>query len=121
MKYRINKLRRTGRVRSVDDPFEHLLMKLSGFQRPPKARQAYQQYMVDHWEAKLGQTAKTGFDQGDGGEATQKATQYDINFKADVARKEYKLLSAEEHKMHAYKAKEIAANAREQYERRLKE
>ncbi|KAJ7076959.1 hypothetical protein C8R43DRAFT_1143587, partial [Mycena crocata] len=46
LKYRVRRLRKGLRPRldPRHDPWAHLLAKLSGYNRPPKARQAYQQF-----------------------------------------------------------------------------
>ncbi|KAK6969474.1 hypothetical protein R3P38DRAFT_2814299 [Favolaschia claudopus] len=54
--YRVRKLRKHQRTTGLDplkDPFAILLAKLSGLTAPPKARQAYQQFMREDFTEKI--------------------------------------------------------------------
>ncbi|KAK6971979.1 hypothetical protein R3P38DRAFT_2416784, partial [Favolaschia claudopus] len=53
LKYRATKLRRPKTTDRSQDPWALLMCKLAGITVPPKARQGYQQYMRESYEADI--------------------------------------------------------------------
>ncbi|KAJ6480180.1 hypothetical protein C8R45DRAFT_1100768 [Mycena sanguinolenta] len=53
LKYRAGRLRRPTKMDRARDPFAILLAKLAGYSVPPKARQAFQQYMHESYESEI--------------------------------------------------------------------
>ncbi|KAK6980529.1 hypothetical protein R3P38DRAFT_2579910 [Favolaschia claudopus] len=128
--YRARKLRKNQRTSGLDplkDAFAVLLAKLSGLTSPPKARQAYQQFMresyaekiapivAEEWQKELESRARSGVV---GEEEPGKEPK--AGFRAAVARKVFAALSTAEREGYAARAKADAAAAKEEYVQALK-
>ncbi|KAK7020342.1 hypothetical protein R3P38DRAFT_2535224 [Favolaschia claudopus] len=128
--YRARKLRKHQRTSGLDplkDPFAILLAKLSGLTAPPKARQAYQQFMreayadkiapvvAEEWRKEVEARASSGVV---GEEESTKEPK--AGFRAAVARKVFAALSTAEREGYAARAKAEAAAAKEEYVKSLK-
>ncbi|KAJ7432729.1 hypothetical protein FB451DRAFT_1196827 [Mycena latifolia] len=126
-KYRIRRLRKIKGAAGLDpskNPYAVLLAKLSGVTAPPKARQAYQQFMnesytekiapvvAERWEAEREQRAQEGQKSGKEPKA---------GFRAKVARDVFAALPSGERKDIADRAKKLAADAKAAYLKALKE
>ncbi|KAF8213234.1 hypothetical protein K438DRAFT_1750578 [Mycena galopus ATCC 62051] len=120
LKYRAQSLRRkTTKAALSDSPYAALLSKLSGIKTPPKARQAYQQFMhekvteiagiVDiRWKEKSINT--------DGSANTGKPK---APFRSAVAREMFKELPSSEQEAYAACAMQEAREAKEAYAKAL--
>ncbi|KAJ7025018.1 hypothetical protein C8F04DRAFT_1191819 [Mycena alexandri] len=107
-----------------NDPYAILLGKLSGINVPPKARQAFQQYMHESYDTEIAPAVQARWAatrdnlNGDGAAATQKGP--NAPFRALVACELFVELSQEEQDALKERAKEEAAAAREEYEKKRK-
>jgi hypothetical protein len=122
--YRVSRRRRqTAGLDPRKDPFALLLSKLSGLSAPPKARQAYQQFMRESYTDKIGPivaqrwaAAREKNDPETVGRKEPKA-----GFRALVAREVFGALPDSEKVAIAQRAKEEAARAKVSYEKALKD
>ncbi|KAJ7164588.1 hypothetical protein C8R43DRAFT_946404 [Mycena crocata] len=124
LKYRVKRLRKHVRTRidSRRDPWAILLAKLAGVNVPPKARQAYQQFMrkvyTEEIEPVIGErwaaTAAAG-----SSVAVEKEPK--APFRAKVARELFAELPEEKRAEYATRAKEEAQRARAAYKKALKD
>ncbi|KAJ7025034.1 hypothetical protein C8F04DRAFT_1269631 [Mycena alexandri] len=106
-KYRVTKLRKHVRTRidSHRDPWSVFLAQLSKIHAPPKARQAYQQYMKE--------TGGTG--------ASVPTEEPPVNFWASIARELFAALPQDTRDGYAARAKGQAHANREAYQKALKQ
>ncbi|KAJ7018031.1 hypothetical protein C8F04DRAFT_1278439 [Mycena alexandri] len=124
LKYRARVLRKSVKMDARNDPFAILLGKLSGINAPPKARQAFQQYMHESYDTEIAPAVQARFaasrddPNGDGAAATQRGP--NAPFRARVARELFAELSEEEQEALKERAKAEAAAAREEYETKRK-
>ncbi|KAJ7702595.1 hypothetical protein B0H16DRAFT_1748211 [Mycena metata] len=98
LKYRARALRRPEKMDRTRDPWAILLAKLAGVTAPPKARQAFQQYMHESYEADIAPAVRARWDASlvdDSGNARQSKGP-DAPFRAKVARELFSELSDEE-------------------------
>ncbi|KAF7335856.1 hypothetical protein MSAN_02332100 [Mycena sanguinolenta] len=122
--YRIARRRRqTAGLDPRKDPFAVLLSKLSGLTAPPKARQAYQQFMRESYADKIAPVvaerwaaARQNNEPDTVGRKEPKA-----GFRALVAREVFAGLPDAEKTAIAQRAKEEAAQAKTAYEKALKD
>ncbi|KAJ7715468.1 hypothetical protein B0H16DRAFT_1477362 [Mycena metata] len=124
LKYRARALRKTVKMDPRNDPYAILLGKLSGINAPPKARQAFQQYMHESYDTEIAPAVQARWAatrdnlNGNGAAATQKGP--NAPFRALVARELFAELTQEEQDALKERAKEEAATAREEYEKKRK-
>ncbi|KAK6967168.1 hypothetical protein R3P38DRAFT_3244642 [Favolaschia claudopus] len=123
LKYRAKKIRRPTTRDRTQDAWGLLLSKLAGIKSPPKARQGFQQYMVEsyeseikpvveaRWKAQLVEADGTSLKTGKGPNAP---------FRAQVAREMFKALSEEEQDALVLRAKSEAAEERTDYLEKMK-
>ncbi|KAJ7887137.1 hypothetical protein B0H13DRAFT_2342502 [Mycena leptocephala] len=104
------------------DPFAILLTKLTGLTAPPKARQAYQQFMQESYADKIAPVvserwvaARENNEPGTAGRKEPKA-----GFRANVAREVFGALPVDEKAAIAQRAKDEAASAKATYKAALK-
>ncbi|KAJ7078635.1 hypothetical protein C8R43DRAFT_1143374 [Mycena crocata] len=124
LKYRARRLRRPVKMDRTRDPWAILLAKLAGVNSPPKARQAFQQYMHESYDTDIGPAvaarwAAKGVE--DDGRALKVKKGPDAPFRAQVARELFAELSAEEQEALGARAKEEARVAREEYNNAMKQ
>ncbi|KAK7027691.1 hypothetical protein R3P38DRAFT_3190755 [Favolaschia claudopus] len=124
LKYRARKMRRPSmRGDSMKDPWALYLAKLSGVNAPPKARQAFQQFMRECYDTDIKPVVDARWNAscvaGDG--VTLKTTKGpDAPFRAAVARELFKELSDEAQKSFGQRAKDEAKSEREEYTAKMK-
>lgn len=123
LKYRVQRINKTIH-RKLDprkDPWAIFLAKLSGLTAPPKARQAYQQFMREDYATKVASIVKERWDALEAaGSSVQTRKDPKADFRALVARKIFNGLSTEEQEGYAKRAKEEALAARQEYNEALK-
>ncbi|KAJ7909220.1 hypothetical protein B0H13DRAFT_2330653 [Mycena leptocephala] len=124
LKYRARSLRKKGRS-TVDprkDPWAVLLAQLSGVKSPPKARQAYQQFMHEEYTSKIQPVIETQWAASSGdGSNVKTAKEPNAPFRVRVAREVFAALPESEQQRYATNAKTEAASARAAYDTALKE
>ncbi|KAJ6547923.1 hypothetical protein DFH09DRAFT_1087392 [Mycena vulgaris] len=120
--YRIRRLRKHRRTAGLDptkDPFAVLLARLSGLSAPPKARQAYQQFMKESYHEKIALAVADRWSQLKAqGEVTTKDPK--AGFRASIAREVFANLPSSEQKALGARAKKQAAEAKAAYTLALK-
>ncbi|KAJ6477904.1 hypothetical protein C8R47DRAFT_1219805 [Mycena vitilis] len=126
LKYRVRRLRKQLRAKigssSSKDPWTLLLSKLSGVTSPPKARQAYQQFMHEEYESKVAPLVATRWAEETGsGSNVQTKKNPDASFRSKIAREVFGNLSDTEREGYKARAKEAAADARAEYDKALVE
>ncbi|KAJ7766820.1 hypothetical protein B0H16DRAFT_1453834 [Mycena metata] len=118
LKYRARALRRRpDQMDRTRDPWAVFLAKLAGVTSPPKARQAFQQYMHESYEAEIAPAVRARWDASilDDSGNTRQAKAPDAPFRAKVARELFSELSDEEQEGLRQRAKAEAQEARETY------
>ncbi|KAJ7884949.1 hypothetical protein B0H13DRAFT_2343382 [Mycena leptocephala] len=122
LKYRARRLQRPTRMDCTRDPYAVLLAKLAGINSPPKARQAFQQYMHESYEQEIAPTVKARWEsscvEADG--TTLRKGGPNAPFRALVAREMFSQLTTEEQDGLRRHAKEEAQEARELYMKAMK-
>jgi hypothetical protein len=123
--YRIRKLRKHRRSSGLDptqDPYAVLLAKLSGLSTPPKARQAYQQFMRESYLDKIAPIVadKWQKEREQNGELSERTKEPKAGFRAQVARDVFTALPKDEQNAIAARAKKEAAEAKAAYMQALK-
>ncbi|KAK7012744.1 hypothetical protein R3P38DRAFT_3208578 [Favolaschia claudopus] len=129
--YRVRKLRKRQRTSGIDplrDPYAILLAKLSGLTAPPKARQAYQQYMREEYSSKIAPQVAEDWQKELASRAGSmsvgddpKSREPKAGFRAAVARKMFAALPNAEQQAYAARAKAEAAEAKQAYVQALKD
>ncbi|KAJ6557483.1 hypothetical protein B0H19DRAFT_1261106 [Mycena capillaripes] len=125
--YRIRKLykhRVSSGVDPTKNPFAVLLAKLSGVTTPPKARQAYQQFMRESYAEKIAPVVADRWASArneDSGGASDRTKEPKAGFRAQVARDVFAALPKSEQKALSERAKANAAQAKEDYAKALKD
>ncbi|KAJ7858144.1 hypothetical protein B0H14DRAFT_3636093 [Mycena olivaceomarginata] len=117
LKYRARSLRTRGTSASAlrNSPYGPLLAKLSGLVKPPKARQAYQQYMSEKTEeigTEVNESWKLHSVNSDGSANTKAPN---ASFRSQVARRLFEALSPEEKAGYQSRATERAKVAKEEF------
>ncbi|KAJ7182625.1 hypothetical protein C8R43DRAFT_1116257 [Mycena crocata] len=124
LKYRVKRLRKHVRTRidSSKDPWAILLAKLSGVTSPPKARQAYQQFMVAEYATTIEPVVQERWAETAGeGASVPVDKEPNAPFRAKVARELFAELPEETRLEYGERAKSDAAKARDAYTKALKE
>ncbi|KAJ7682270.1 hypothetical protein DFH06DRAFT_1388772 [Mycena polygramma] len=107
----------------TSDPWAPLLYNLAGINGPPKARQAFQQYMVESYEAEIAPVVdarwKSTFLEDDGVTLKTKKN-HNTAFRAKIAREMYDKLSKERQDGIKRRLKEAAQQAKDEYTRTMK-
>ncbi|KAJ7766368.1 hypothetical protein DFH07DRAFT_955419 [Mycena maculata] len=124
-KYCIRKLRKHRATDVLDpkkDPYAVLVAKLSRMTAPPKARQAYQQFQVESHTDKIAPVVQERWEimLKEAGEEHSKK-QPKAGFHAQVARELLAKLPVEEQKALGERATKVAKEAREAYDKFMKE
>ncbi|KAK6972193.1 hypothetical protein R3P38DRAFT_3195465 [Favolaschia claudopus] len=99
LKYRATKLRRPKTTDRSQDPWALLMCKLAGITVPPKARQGYQQYMRESYEADIKAVVEARWKASsleEDGVTLRTAKGPGAPFRAEVARELFKELSEEQ-------------------------
>ncbi|KAJ7614713.1 hypothetical protein DFH06DRAFT_1146232 [Mycena polygramma] len=124
LKYRVRRLRKQSQ-RKLDptkDPWSVFLAKLSGVSVPPKARQAYQQFMHEEYEEKVAPVVIDRWaSTAPSGSSVQTAKGPDGPFRAKIAREVFGALSESERQEYGRRAKDAAAQARAEFEKIMNE
>lgn len=104
------------------DPWAIYLAKLAGVSTPPKARQAFQQFMHESYESEIAPVVRARWKAAEqtGGELTGKKGP-DAPFRARVARELFAELPEEEQDALRARAKAEALSAREVYTAAMKQ
>ncbi|KAJ6448363.1 hypothetical protein C8R45DRAFT_1133146 [Mycena sanguinolenta] len=122
--YRLKKLRKRQRsgLDPTKDPFAVLLAKLSGLSAPPKARQAYQQFMHESYTDKVAPVVAEEWRKlrETNSEVSERTKEPKAGFRAQVARNVFAALPVDEQKALAARAKKEAADAKAAYISALK-
>ncbi|KAJ7603089.1 hypothetical protein DFH06DRAFT_1152162 [Mycena polygramma] len=120
LKYRVRRLRKQyqRKLDPTKDPWAVFLAKLSGINNPPKARQAYQEFMHEAYEEKVAPVvAERWATSVSSGSNVQTSKGPDGPFRAKIAREVFGDLSAAERESYGARAKAAAAEARALYEK----
>jgi hypothetical protein len=123
LKYRARRLRKQLRPKldPRKNPWAILLAQLSGFKSPPKARQAYQQFMREAYTSHIApEVALRWAAQTADGSNVQTSKDPNGPFRAQVARDMFTELSEEERAGYRDRAKREAEEARKIYDDGLK-
>ncbi|KAJ7831672.1 hypothetical protein B0H13DRAFT_1575001, partial [Mycena leptocephala] len=125
LKYRVRALRRGFSTQNDprDNPCAVLLAKLAGVTNPPKARQAYQQYMRERYASDIAAVVEERWrtdcpTNKDGAANTKKPN---APFRAKIAREMFGELSEEEQDDFRERAVAEARDAKEAYEKAMKQ
>ncbi|KAJ7088014.1 hypothetical protein B0H15DRAFT_949828 [Mycena belliarum] len=121
--YRIRRMRKNRVATSLDptkDPYAVLLSNLSGIRNPPKARQAYQQYMRECYQEKIAPVVAQRWEaaRAEGSTSTKDPK---AGFRALVAREMFSELSGKEQNGFAARATKEAATSKAAYVKALKD
>ncbi|KAJ7780823.1 hypothetical protein DFH07DRAFT_950048 [Mycena maculata] len=123
LKYRVRRLRKQLRSRldSRKDPWAILLAQLVGLKSPPKARQAYQQFMHEEYTTKVSAVVDKQWAAANGATGMLNTTAKPNGaFRAKVARDMFAELTVTERLAYATRAKEEGKAAREAYDKAMK-
>ncbi|KAJ7142161.1 hypothetical protein C8R46DRAFT_920318 [Mycena filopes] len=121
--YRARRLRRNAhtKLNPTKDPWCLLMNKLTGLKTPPKARQAYQQYMHELYESDIAPVVEARWlSQESAGSNVQTKSNPTAAFRAEVARELFTALPEDERNGFAERAKEQAKTARAEFEAAMK-
>ncbi|KAK6985136.1 hypothetical protein R3P38DRAFT_3230796 [Favolaschia claudopus] len=119
--YRLKKLRKHQRTsKNLDprqDPYAVLMANLSGVTSPPKALQAYQQFMRESYEEKVAPVVAQRWAQErvESSKVSERTKEPKAGFRAEVARQVFAQLSDDERKAIGDRAKQEAAEAKAAY------
>ncbi|KAK7020076.1 hypothetical protein R3P38DRAFT_2536029 [Favolaschia claudopus] len=119
--YRLKKLRKNQRTgKDIDprrDPYSVLMANLSGVTSPPKALQAYQQFMRESYEEKVAPVVAQRWEQEriESSKVSERTKEPKAGFRAEVAREVFAQLSDDERKAIGDRAKKEAAVAKAAY------
>ncbi|KAJ6468697.1 hypothetical protein C8R47DRAFT_1078276 [Mycena vitilis] len=124
--YRIRRNRKHRSTAGLDpakDPYAVLLAKLSGLSSPPKARQAFQQFMHESYAEKIAPVVleKWTADREASGPASERTKEPKAGFRAQVAREVFSALPLEEQKALGERAKAEAKEAKDTYLKSLRD
>ncbi|KAK6971922.1 hypothetical protein R3P38DRAFT_2813181 [Favolaschia claudopus] len=126
--YRVRKLRKHQHTSGQDptkDPYAVLLAKLSGVTAPPKARQAYQQFMHEAYQERVAPRVAAEWEKvlaGSREEAGERTTKEPKGgFRAKIAREVFAELPRTEQVAYGERAKSEAAAAKAAYVQVLKD
>ncbi|KAK6996595.1 hypothetical protein R3P38DRAFT_2477505, partial [Favolaschia claudopus] len=125
LKYRARKLQQRHPMTRdrTKDPWGLYLAKLAGITSPPKARQAFQQYMHESYDAEIKPVVEARWRSSaleEDGVTLRTSKGPDAPFRAQVARELFKELSNEEQKALGDRAKKVAKQEREEYMAKMK-
>ncbi|KAJ7115655.1 hypothetical protein C8R43DRAFT_961081 [Mycena crocata] len=123
--YRIRRIRKHRSSAGLDptkDPYAVLLAKLSGLSAPPKARQAFQQWMRETPKEEFEPIVQERWEkeQADGGVVGSRTKTPKVGFRAGVGRSLFNALPASEQKDIGVRATKEATEAKEEYVKALK-
>ncbi|KAJ6450342.1 hypothetical protein C8R47DRAFT_1230303 [Mycena vitilis] len=122
-KYRVRRLQKNlqSKLDPLKNPWAILVAQLSGVTSPPKARQAYQQFMHEAYDEVIAPAVASEWaaKASEGGNI-QTSKSPTGPFRALVSRQLFGKLSASERAGYAARAKEVAAEARAKYESAMK-
>ncbi|KAJ7169146.1 hypothetical protein C8R43DRAFT_1121035 [Mycena crocata] len=121
LKYRVRRLLKNlhARLDPRKDPWAVLMAKLSNMHAPPKARQAYQQFMHEQWSQLIPVIAERWKATVSAGSNVQTAKDANGPFRAQVARDVFAALPEEERASYGERARAEAATAREAYQKAM--
>lgn len=112
------KYRRTIALDPTRDPFARILARLSGITAPPKARQAYQQFMHESYRLKVAPVVQQRW--ADLMKTNPHASKHHkVNFTAQVAKEIFDGLPQDERRVITSRAKTAAFEARVAYKHAL--
>ncbi|KAJ7613329.1 hypothetical protein DFH06DRAFT_1146985, partial [Mycena polygramma] len=106
-----------GKLDPRKDPWAILLAKLSGLNNPPKARQAYQQFMREAYDSDIAPlVAERWAAESSDGSNVQTKKSPDAAFRSKIAREVFGSLTDAEREAYGARAKEEARAARATYD-----
>ncbi|KAJ7027835.1 hypothetical protein C8F04DRAFT_1266622 [Mycena alexandri] len=116
LKYRVCRLTRPLKMDSARDPWAIYLAKLAGINSPPKAHQAFQQFMHESYESEIAPVVQARWKavEQKGGELSGKKGP-DAPFRAKVARELFAELPDNEQEGLRQRARDAAQVARDEY------
>ncbi|KAJ7734669.1 hypothetical protein B0H16DRAFT_1767203 [Mycena metata] len=121
LKYRARRLIKPLKMDSARDPWAIYLAKLAGINAPPKARQAFQQFMHESYESEIAPVVQARWkasEQSSGELSSKKGP--DAPFRAKVARELFaELPEGHQDGLHQ-RAKDAAQTARDEYTNAMK-
>ncbi|KAJ7020540.1 hypothetical protein C8F04DRAFT_1196517 [Mycena alexandri] len=122
LKYRARRLNKPFKMDSTRDPWAIYLTKLAGVSTPPKARQAFQQYMHESYESEIARVVQARWKAAEltNGELTGKKGP-DAPFRAKVAHELFAELPESEQDTLRERAKAEAQTARDAYTATMKQ
>ncbi|KAJ7633593.1 hypothetical protein DFH06DRAFT_1004174 [Mycena polygramma] len=123
LKYRVRRLRKgfQSKLDPLKDPWAILVAQLSGVKTPPKARQAYQQFMHEDYDEKVAPLVVDEWAaKSSDGSNVQTSKGPNASFRALVARRVFSELTQSERDRYAERAKAEASEARATYEAAMK-
>ncbi|KAJ7684876.1 hypothetical protein DFH06DRAFT_1313254 [Mycena polygramma] len=123
LKYRVRRLQKKlqSKLDPLKDPWAILVALLSGVKRPPKVRQAYQQFMHEAYDDVIAPEVEAKWEQkASDGSNLQTSKTPNGPFRLLVARELFGKLSEAERAGYAERAKAEATEAREAYEAAMK-
>ncbi|KAJ7106114.1 hypothetical protein C8R43DRAFT_1140601 [Mycena crocata] len=119
LKYRAWRLRRAVKMDRTRDPWAVYLAKLAGINAPPKARQAFQQYMHESYDTEIAPAVEARWAAVScvtaDGSSLQSKKGPDAPFRAQVTRNLFKELSEDKQRELQVRAKDEAKTARKEY------
>jgi hypothetical protein len=124
LKYRTRKLRKSGQNKSDPrkDPWAVLLAKFSGVLNPPKAWQAYQQFMAEAYSSVIEPVVKQKWTEAEAdGSNVQTGKELNAPFRVRIARELFAGLPDDVRSKYADAAKAEAAAARTLFNKALKD
>ncbi|KAJ6450232.1 hypothetical protein C8R47DRAFT_1230344 [Mycena vitilis] len=123
LKYRVRTLRKQlgTKINSSSDPWAIFLAKLSGITAPPKARQAYQQFMHETYEDDIAPVVAERWARQNGEGSNVQTGKITASFRALIARELFGKLTDDERAEYASRAKAESVAKREAYRKALED
>ncbi|KAJ7035430.1 hypothetical protein C8F04DRAFT_1182336 [Mycena alexandri] len=123
LKYRVTKLRKHVRTKvgSPTNPWSVLLAQLSKIHPPPKARQAYQQFMRESYATAIEPTVRARWAQTAAPGASVPTQEPPVDFRAKIARELFDALPQDVKDGYGARAKGESLAAREAFQKAMKE
>ncbi|KAF7311272.1 hypothetical protein MKEN_01028800 [Mycena kentingensis (nom. inval.)] len=102
------------------DPYARLVIKLSGYTPPQKARQAYQQFMAERYASDIAPIVDMRWSAAQAADVTLAGRRPRAGFRAAVARELFNALSEAERKAYGQRAAAKAKSDKAEYDEALK-
>ncbi|KAJ7878393.1 hypothetical protein B0H14DRAFT_3435666 [Mycena olivaceomarginata] len=123
-RYRIRRTQKYRRMSGLDplkDPYARIVVKLSGLQAPPKARQAYQQFMHESYEQLCAPVIEKKWAEKIRTNPALRNKKPKVGFSATIARQIFEKLPEEERKKITDRAKAASGEAKAVYAEGLRQ